>query len=803
MSMEDPRMHDRVHASTPVRPSRLAAAIAAQLRGNRPRFTAPAALALLLAGTSTAQAAVYTVTHNGHSGPGSLRQALASANAHPGMDEILIDPAVGGTIDLRGQALRVEESLRLTGPGAENLAIDGDGAAAVFTLHAPSTDTEIALSLSGIRLTNAAHGILASSEPDAQGSMRIAVADTRITGTTDAAISLSATNPDRQRTRADEAKTRLSVLRSIISGNQGDGIRCSDQRLPIYYSTFVTEVLVEQSTIAANTEEGIDADQCRVELADSEVTGNATGVAAIGRVGERYYSTPALHLHDSLIAGNRGPGVIGDSAHAKLTRTSVLRNGGAGVRLTDDMGTIEACAVVGNGAGGVVLDGLTASRLVSSTISGNSGGFGIDAASLVYQTRTPPVYVGTTTVTDNEDGGIRVGGYYAQIRVRDSVIAGNGSAHPLDLARVEDQEFGFSIAYSLVQAPGPGFEWIYNNGPGSNVIGVDPMLSPLTNNGGPTLTRAPRQDSPVVDAGNPAWLPDPEEFDQRGDGFVRVHGGRADMGAVERQPVTRPVGSVRAGHRWTALCRSDLNRDPVIFLGPPGYVGTNPGVVRMRERTVEGCPADVRFQEWDYRARDLGDRAHTAERIGLLGLAPGRYHMPDGSVWEVGRQVIGGTGRWTRYRFEDRLPEPLPGKPSLFLTLQSTNGPQAVVMRARGVDAGGFQAALFEEEALMEGHVPELFGYLAIYHPDSADGNVGAGEAAIGGSTIGYALSRASIDHRWTEIGGVHLKLEEERSMDDETVHVPETVDVLVIDGQVLAQQVTANGWDTAALRRK
>ena len=64
------------------------------------------------------------------------------------------------------------------------------------------------------------------------------------------------------------------------------------------------------------------------------------------------------------------------------------------------------------------------------------------------------------------------------------------------------------------------------------------------------------------------------DFDQRGDGFARVHGGRADMGAVARQPVTRPVGSVRAGHRWTALCRADLDTESMgraVYRRRPGH----------------------------------------------------------------------------------------------------------------------------------------------------------------------------------------------------------------------------------------
>ena len=59
------------------------------------------------------------------------------------------------------------------------------------------------------------------------------------------------------------------------------------------------------------------------------------------------------------------------------------------------------------------------------------------------------------------------------------------------------------------------------------------MLLPLADNGGRTMTHALADGSPAIDAGdNPLGL----ATDQRGDGFVRVFGGAADIGAFEVQP---------------------------------------------------------------------------------------------------------------------------------------------------------------------------------------------------------------------------------------------------------------------------
>jgi hypothetical protein len=79
-------------------------------------------------------------------------------------------------------------------------------------------------------------------------------------------------------------------------------------------------------------------------------------------------------------------------------------------------------------------------------------------------------------------------------------------------------------------------------GPGDQ-INTDPLLGPLQDNGGPTLTHLPLPGSPAIDAGDPSFTR-PPYHDQRGPCFYRVFGRRIDVGSVETQPrprcVTRP-----------------------------------------------------------------------------------------------------------------------------------------------------------------------------------------------------------------------------------------------------------------------
>jgi hypothetical protein len=89
---------------------------------------------------------------------------------------------------------------------------------------------------------------------------------------------------------------------------------------------------------------------------------------------------------------------------------------------------------------------------------------------------------------------------------------------------------------------------------------IDPVLAPLADNGGVYLpdgsrlpTRAPLPGSPAINAGDPEALAGEDGVpmhDQRGEPFLRVYGGRIDIGAFEAQP--------------TDVLAGDYNRDGVV-----------------------------------------------------------------------------------------------------------------------------------------------------------------------------------------------------------------------------------------------
>ena len=109
-----------------------------------------------------------------------------------------------------------------------------------------------------------------------------------------------------------------------------------------------------------------------------------------------------------------------------------------------------------------------------------------------------------------------------------TIIAGNHGANDVEeggTLTASHSLFGTIVGTALVDQ-------------GGNLFGVDPMLGPLANNGGPTRRMELLLGSPAINAG-----PDPvpgfsgNEFDQRGAGFPRVTGGTVDIGAFEVQPV--------------------------------------------------------------------------------------------------------------------------------------------------------------------------------------------------------------------------------------------------------------------------
>jgi hypothetical protein len=173
--------------------------------------------------------------------------------------------------------------------------------------------------------------------------------------------------------------------------------------------------------------------------------------------------------------------------------------------------------------------------ITNSTFSGNAavayGGACFNGGTMQIANST---FSGNSATTG---GGILV---FGPLQIGNMILNRGSSGKNID-------SFGVvivtSLGYNLSSDDGSG----HLTGPGDQ-INTDPVLGPLQDNGGSTLTHALLPGSPAIDAGNPNFTP-PPFFDQRGSGFDRVVNGRIDIGAFEVQsggtpaPTTTPTPS--------------------------------------------------------------------------------------------------------------------------------------------------------------------------------------------------------------------------------------------------------------------
>ena len=113
---------------------------------------------------------------------------------------------------------------------------------------------------------------------------------------------------------------------------------------------------------------------------------------------------------------------------------------------------------------------------------------------------------------------------------------------------------------------------------GTPAAPIDPLLGPLANNGGPTLTHALQAGSPAIDRGDPAAPPK----DQRGYGRMGV----PDVGAFEFGGVATTLGNIST--------RAFVQTGDNVMIGGFIVQGTEPKRVIIRaigpELTQYGVP---------------------------------------------------------------------------------------------------------------------------------------------------------------------------------------------------------------------
>jgi len=306
----------------------------------------------------------------------------------------------------------------------------------------------------------------------------------------------------------------LTVSNSTLSGNSasdGGGIE-----------NYLTGTLtVSSSTLSGNTAAvgGAISNVGTLTVTGSTVSRN-TATGSDGALGGGIFNASTLTVSNSTLSGNSA-GFSGGGIYNYYPGTVAVSNStlsGNSATRTYSFG------------GGIYNNGtLTVSN---STLSGNSAG--VSGGGIVNDGHVTLTNVTLTANRANTSGG----GLYANGTssvLHNTLIAGNfqnaTGTHRDDVYGHLDP----SGDYNLI-GDGTGMTGL-SNGVNGNQVGsaaapIDPLLAPLQDNGGPTLTHAVLSGSPAIDAGNNAYATD---FDQRGPGFPRIVNGIIDIGAFEFQ----------------------------------------------------------------------------------------------------------------------------------------------------------------------------------------------------------------------------------------------------------------------------
>jgi hypothetical protein len=481
-------------------------------------------------------ATTFTVTNLAPSDSGSLRQAVLGANATPGADTITFQPGLGGPITLTGP-LDITDSVTIQGPGSGVITVSGNDASRIFVIDDGATGA-INVGISGLTLTTGNAGTNGDGGAIEVADEALTLSGVVVTGNT---ANMGSGGGIHLGTAG-----RLTLEDSTVSGNQasrGGGISSSGV------------VVVRNSTISgnrANASGGIfssgPGNLVRVEnstVSDNKATSDSGGGISV--------LSGMLQVRNSTISGNSAAGGCGGISTSlgslTLEDSTVSGNqagfgGAGGISSSFDLVVVRNCTISGNKAsgsgGGIFVGGLprNSTAIENCTISGNSAsgdGGGIRIS------QNPTVVIRNSTIafnnsdSDNAGGGTGGGlsiasdGATLQSTLVGDNTAGTTGAHPDDISGT------VTATNSLVQSTAGT---IFAPGSANNVLGVDPLLGPLADNGGPTKTHALLPGSPALDHGaNPAG----QAADQRGPGFARLSGAGVDIGAFELELPPPPL----------------------------------------------------------------------------------------------------------------------------------------------------------------------------------------------------------------------------------------------------------------------
>jgi len=279
-----------------------------------------------------------------------------------------------------------------------------------------------------------------------------------------------------------------------------------------------------------------------------------------------------------------GGGLFNNGGIMNVSRSTIAynrsENGGLGGGINNDNGTmsIEASTVSNNrstsNAGGIVNAGTM--TINSSTIAKNNA--------------------------DNFGGGIGQAASAVSVSLSNTIVAQNSADNRGDDLDTATSAVFVSGGWNIIQRDDANVFPAAS----SDLVGANPRLGGLTNNGGPTMTHAVNCGSPAIDAADPVLM----MADQRG----RPVAGRRDIGAYEQQSACFNSPSPE-----TALLETVSTFDlyPTVSRGDAVFLETEFEEAISTYQLVNANGNLIR------EINAVGDK----QKLDLNGLIPGNYYV--------------------------------------------------------------------------------------------------------------------------------------------------------------------------------
>src|SRR6266478_1066898 len=509
--------------------------------------------ALLCTATTSGLAATIIVTNTADSGSGSLRSALASA----GNGDTIDATGVSGTMLLTSGQLVVSKSVTILGPEPGSLAVNGNYPATTNRVFHITSD--LVVTISGLTITggsapgpapnNYGGGIYHEGR---SGNSTMTLANCTVISNRASSVAAGIYN--------DHAT--MTVTNCTISGNSGRSVGG-------IYSDGYGDI---GSTVAAT-----------LSVLNSTISGNWSSGDGGGIINDGGYNgNGMLMLVNCTVSSNSASGAAGilnTGGNSGSATATVLNSTVSGNWVTDsNAGGGGGLYNTGIGSGSATL------TVLNSTLSSNSAVYGGGVWNDGSYSGSGTLMVLNSTFSGNaasfQGGGIYNGGAQlsnATVKVGSTILkAGALGANIFKAAGATVTSFG----YNLSSDNGGG--WLTNT---ADQINTEPMLGPLQNNGGPTLTHALLGGSPALDKGKNLSS---SSTDQRG--FPRiadlcptnaVGGDGTDIGAIEL-PGSFAVGTITvdnlndsgAGSLRNAIFLAGICPDTNTIVFAPSAYGT-------------------------------------------------------------------------------------------------------------------------------------------------------------------------------------------------------------------------------------